>query len=207
MLLITSNARVYVCSGNIIFLYASPNSFMEAYASGPRIQITLRKAAWAGAMLILLLPLVAMLFTSEVHWTRSDFIIAALLLFVPLGIYERVARKAVTPTYRAGTGVALGAAILLLWTNGAVGLTDSAADFWYVGCLGIGLVGALVSRFRARGMAWAMGATALTLVVAGGIALVTGIIPAYNSTLESLGITGLFVGLFGGAALLFWNAS
>lgn len=168
--------------------------------------MSLRSIAWMGAVLILLFPLVAMPFTNEVHWTGSDFVFAAFLLFIPLGIYELVTRKPVSSAYRAGVGVALGAAVLLLWINGAVGITDSEADSWYALVLIIGLLGTLAARFRARGMAWAMCATAFSLATVGVIALATGIIPAYNSAFEILGLTGLFAGLFSGSAFLFWKA-
>ena len=38
-----------------------------------------RIAGWGGALLLLILPFVAMQFTREVNWTAGDFIFAALM--------------------------------------------------------------------------------------------------------------------------------
>lgn len=166
-----------------------------------------RIAAWAAAALFLLANFVAMQFTDEVDWSASDFVFAGVLLFVPLGIYEFVARKTSDTAYRTGVGMALVAGLLLLWVSGAVGITDSEADLLYFLALVVGLVGAFVARFRPDGMARAMFVTALALASAGVIALVAGMVPAYNSAFEILGITGFFVVLFVGSALLFREAA
>ena len=160
-------------------------------------------AAWAAAALILLLPLVAMQFTDEVSWTVSDFVFAGALLFGALGTYELTVRTTGNSAYRAAVGVALAAAVLLLWANAAVGVTDGAADALYPGVPAVGIFGALVARFQPRGMARAMLATALAQALIGVIALVAGMVPAYNSAFEILGITGFFAALFVGSALLF----
>ncbi len=163
-----------------------------------------RMAAWAVAALILLAPLV---FSDEVNWTASDFVFAGVLLFGSLGIYELMARKTGDTVYRFAVGVAVAAAFLLIWVNGAVGITDSDADGMYVGVLAVGFIGALLARFRPLGMALAMFATALALVSVSVIALVAGIVPAFNSAFEILGITGFYVTLFVGSALLFRKAA
>lgn len=161
-----------------------------------------RIAAWAVAALILLLPL-----ATGAPWTGSDFVFAGVLLFLPLGIYELVAGKTADPNYRTGTGMALVAALLLLWVSGAVGITDSNADLLYVLALAVGVVGVFVVRFRPHGMVRAMYATALALASAGAVALVAGMVLAHNSVIEILGITGLFAVLFVGSALLFQKAA
>lgn len=166
-----------------------------------------RMAAWAVAALILLLPLVVMQFSDNVNWTASDFVFAGVLLFGSLGIYELVARKTEDTLYRYAVGVAVAAAFLLIWVNGAVGITDSDADGMYLGVLAVGFIGALLARFRPQGMALAMFATALALVSVSVIALVAGIVPAYNSAFEILGITGFYITLFVGSALLFREAA
>jgi hypothetical protein len=166
-----------------------------------------RKAAWVGAALILLAPWVAMQFTDEVNWTVSDFVFAGVLMFGALGTYELAVRKTGDTAYRAAAGVALAAAVLLLWANAAVGITDSAADAIYAGVPAVGIVGALVARFRSRGMARAMFAAALAQALIGVYALHAGIVPAHNSAFEILAITGFFAALFVGAGLLFRQAA
>ena len=167
-----------------------------------------RVAAWAAAALVLLVPLVAMQFTDEANWTVGDFVFAAVLLFGSLGAYELAARMTGNTAYRAGVGVAIAAAFLLVWVNGAVGITDSDADLmFFLGVPTVGIIGAIIVRFQPRGMARAMFATALAQALVAGIALIAGIVPAYNSAFEILGITGFFVALFVGSALLFREAA
>ncbi len=160
-------------------------------------------AAWIGTALILLAPLVAMQFTDEVDWTAGDFVFAGALLFGALGAYEFTIRKTSNTAYRAAVGIALASAVLLLWVNAAVGITDSAADAMYAGVPAVAVFGAIVARFQPRGMARAMFATALAQALIGVIALTAGIVPAYNSAFEILGISAFFGALFIGSALLF----
>ncbi|HEX9953371.1 MAG TPA: hypothetical protein VGB53_16490 [Rubricoccaceae bacterium] len=167
----------------------------------------LRTASWAAAALILLLPLAAMQITNQVVWTASDFAFAAVLLFVPLSLYELVARKTGNTAYRAGVALALVGAFVIVWGSGAVGITDSNADMLYFLALVVGFVGTLVARFRSSGMARAMGATALSLALAGVIALGAGVVPAPTSAVEVSGMTGFFVALFVGSAMLFREAA
>ena len=49
--------------------------------TGGRRGSRLRIAVWAGAAIILLLPLVAMQFSNEMNWGLGDFAIAGVLLF------------------------------------------------------------------------------------------------------------------------------
>ena len=71
---------------------------------------------------ILLLPLLAMQITDEVVWTLGDFAVAGALLVGTGLIYELVARKIDNIAYRAAIGVALLAALLLVWVELAVGI-------------------------------------------------------------------------------------
>ncbi len=52
-----------------------------------------------------------------------------------------------------------------------------------------------------------MFAMALAQALVAVIALIAGIVPAYNSAFEVLGITGFYVALFVGSALLFRHAA
>lgn len=167
-----------------------------------------RKARWSAAVCVLLLPLIAMQFTDEVNWTLSDFVFAAILLFGSLGVYELAARMTGDITYRAGAGVAIAALFLLTWINAAVGITDSEADFYiFFGVPAVAILGAIIGRFRSGGMAIAMVVAALAQAMIAVFALAAGIIPAFNSAFEILGITGFFVTLFLGSALLFQRAA
>lgn len=162
-----------------------------------------RIAAWATAALILLLPLVA-----GADWTVGDFVFAAMLLFGSLGAYELAVRMTRNTAYRAGVGVAIVGAFLLVWVNAAVGITDSDADILFFTVVPtVGIIGAVIARFQPDGMARAMFATALVQALVAVVALIAGIVPAYNSAFEILGITGFFVVLFVGSAMLFREAA
>lgn len=71
---------------------------------------------------VLLIPLLAMQFTDEVEWGLTDFIVFGTLLFGTGLTYELVARRVSGVKYRAVIGVALLAAMLLIWADLAVGI-------------------------------------------------------------------------------------
>ena len=74
------------------------------------------------AAFILLLPLLAMQITDEVVWDLADFAVAGALLVGTGLTYELVARMTGKLAYRAAIGLALAAALILVWMNLAVGL-------------------------------------------------------------------------------------
>jgi hypothetical protein len=149
----------------------------NAAAGGGRRGNRWRIALWSVAALILLMPLIAMQFTDEVAWTAFDFVFAgALLLGVGL-TFELAASRTGSITYRAGVAVALLAALLIIWSAGAVGIIGAEthpANLMYGGVLAIALVGVFVAGFRPLGMARAMFAAASAHALAGVIALAAG---------------------------------
>jgi len=160
---------------------------------------------------ILLLPLLAMQFTDEVVWDLADFAVAGVLLFGAGLTYELIARKAANLTYRAAVGVAVAAALLLVWMNLAVGIIGNEgnpANLMYIGVIAVGTIGALIARFQAHGMARALFAMALAQALVAVIALVTKLGssgPIWPR--DVLIATGFFVSLFVGSALLFRRAA
>ncbi|HEX8350579.1 MAG TPA: hypothetical protein VF598_11495, partial [Hymenobacter sp.] len=114
-----------------------------------------------------LLPilLVAMQFVAGMVWTLSDFVIAGLLLLGTGLLYLLIASRAQNSAYKLAVGVAVAAALLLIWGNLAVGFIgneDNPANLLYGGVLTVGFIGAIVAQLRPRGMACAMFAAALT---------------------------------------------
>ncbi len=90
------------------------------------IFMILQNKRLTGIMLIvavlLLIPLVAMLFTNEVHWTLPDFIAAAVLLLgAGLGC-EFVLRKVRNTRQRIIICAVILAALALIWVELAVGI-------------------------------------------------------------------------------------
>jgi hypothetical protein len=114
-------------------------------------------------------------------------------------------------SYRSAVGVALATALILLWLMGAVGVIGvegDPADLMYFGVLAVGMVGAVIARFRPEGMARALLATALAQALVAVIALIAGKHQAsISSVYEIVGLNGLFVALFLGSAWLFRHAA
>jgi hypothetical protein len=164
---------------------------------------------------ILMLPLLAMQLTDQVVWDLADFAVTGALLVGTGLMYELVARKGGSIAFRAAVGVALAAALLLVWMNLAVGLIgseDNPANLMYVGVLAIGIIGAVIARFQPQGMARALFATAFAQLLVPVIALIAGMHgPPVGSNLsgilEILTLNGFFVALFVGSALLFRHAA
>jgi len=171
--------------------------------------ITKRLSVWAVVVaLILLIPLVAMQFTEEVNWDLFDFAFMGTLLFGSALTYELIARKMSNVAYRAAVGVAVVTAVLLVWINGAVGIIgDGPVNLMYFGVLAVGLIGALIARFRPRGMARALFATALAQFLVPVIALIIWKPDFAPGVLKVFGLNAFFVMLFVGSALLFRRAS
>ena len=155
---------------------------------------------------ILLIP-----FLAAPAWTLTDFVTAGALIFGTGLTYELAARKAGNIAYRFAVGVALAAAFLLVWINLAVGIIGDSGDpanLMYVGVLAVGIIAAIIARFRPPAMGRALFATALAQALVAVIALIFGL--GSGSPPGVLGIlilNGFFVALFVGSALLFWYAA
>ncbi len=74
------------------------------------------------ASIILLVPLVAMQFTSEVQWTLSDFLIGAVLLLGTGLLLELLLRVIKKTSLRIAVGAAILLILLLVWAELAVGI-------------------------------------------------------------------------------------
>ena len=160
---------------------------------------------------ILLIPLLAMSFTSEVDWTLSDFIIAGILLFGTGLTYIAATRKSRAAVYRIAVGLSLATALFLAWANLAVGIIGQESNpinLLYFGVLGVGAIGSLSVRFRPGGMAHTLYATALSQALVTAIALAGGFYQSPpSSTFEILGVNGFFIMLWIASALLFNRAA
>ena len=169
-----------------------------------------RMAIWVVAALILLLPLVAMQFTDEVTWGVADFALAGSLLIGAGITYELAVRIRGDSVYRAAVGVALAAALILVWLSlgvGIIGKDGDPANLIYLGVLAVGIIGSVMARLRAAGMARALLATAFAQALVAVIALIGGWGSPWSGRLEIAGLTGFFVALFVASALLFRKAA
>ena len=160
---------------------------------------------------ILMVPLVAMIFTEEVNWSPFDFIVMGGLLFGSGLAYVLISRMSDSTSYRIGVGTAVLAGLLLMWVNLAVGIIgseDNPANVLYLGVLLTGFIGAAISALKPRGMAITMFATALAQMLVPVIALIV-----WRPTLnDAPGIVGVFMlnaffaAMFAASGLLFWRA-
>lgn len=159
---------------------------------------------------LLLIPFIAMRYTTEVDWSASDFILMGLLLFGFGTAYVLISRLSAHPAYRWGVAVAVGTGFLLIWSNLAVGLIgseDNAINTWYFLIPVYGLVGGIIARFQASKLTWiVLGAAGIQIVITLG-ALATGAqhLP-YSSVTEIIGVNAFFTAFWLAAAALFRQA-
>ncbi|HYX36833.1 MAG TPA: hypothetical protein VE954_27310 [Oligoflexus sp.] len=114
-------------------------------------------------------------------------------------------KKSNTP-YRFAVGIALASAMILVWLSlgvGIIGRDGDPANIMYFGVLAVGIIGALMVRFRPLGMARTLLAMALAQTLVAVIALTAGLGRPWSGPLELSILNGAFVGLFVGSALLF----
>lgn len=161
-------------------------------------------------VIILLIPFVAMQFTSEVNWTAADFLIMGTLVFGTGLTYVLLNRFVPNWVYRIAIIVALGATFLMIWANMAVGLIGSgpnAGNIMYAVVVLIVVIGIVASRLRSPGMERTMYAMVSALIVLTAIALVSGMnrYPGSSST-EIISVGAFFAALFFLAGLLFHAA-
>lgn len=163
----------------------------------------LRWLIWGGAVCLLLLPLVAMQFTREVQWDGFDFAVMGALLAIACGTYELGAWLSGDRTYRAAFGLAVLTGFLLVWVNLAVGIIKTQSgdeNLVFAGVLGVAAMGALLARFRPRGMSMALLATAIAQASTIGLCIAMGW-PAMH------GASALFCAMWLTAAALFRRAA
>jgi hypothetical protein len=113
--------------------------------------------------------------------------------------------------YRIAAVIALGTALLLVWgvsAMGVIGAEGDPFDLLYIAVLAVGLVGAVLVRFRPEGMVLVLVAMAVTqaLIALIGLAIGKQDVPV-SSVAEILYLNGFFVALFLGSAWLFRHAA
>jgi hypothetical protein len=112
--------------------------------------------------------------------------------------------------YKLGLAAAGGSAFILLWLAAGVGIIGADGDranMMYLGVLAVGIIGALIARFKPLGMARTLVAMAVAHAVVGAVALIAKLGQPHSPPLEILGLTGFFIVLFGGSAWLFRQAA
>lgn len=112
--------------------------------------------------------------------------------------------------YRFAIGIAIAAVLILVWLSlgvGIIGKDGDPANRMYLGVLVVGIVGAVIARFRPLGMARALFAMAIAQATIATIAIVAGLGRPWSGPLELSLLNGFFVALFAGSAWLFRGAA
>ena len=175
-----------------------------------RRRIPWRPILWSIPVALLLLPAVAMQFTDEVDWNAFDFIFAT-VMFGSVGlVVELTVRSSRSIAFRAAVALALAAAFLIIWINGAVGIfgdEDHPANVMFGAVLAVAVLGSIAALFRAPGMAIAMFAAAVAQLAVGVIALVGGMAEGPAAPYDVIGSTGFLGGMWLVSGLLFRKAA
>lgn len=162
----------------------------------------IRIIAWGFAALLLALPAIAMQFTREVNWGPEDFTVMGLMIGGTGFLIEVAVRLSAHWAYRTGAFVALLGIFFLIWVNlavGVIGSEDNQLNAMFAAVPLTAAVGTLLAGFAARGMRWALVATAVVQAGIGGAAWYHG----YNILPFTAVMTGLWLfsaSLFGRAA-------
>jgi hypothetical protein len=170
----------------------------------PQLVKTMLRVA-LGALAVLMVPLVASRVVEGWNWTAGSFVLVYVLFFATGMVYALIARKMGAWSYKAGVGVALVAGFALGWSNMVhVADSENPANLVYYSVLVVGVVGALLARLEARGLARTLFAMAATLALI-AVMLPSGA-PPYLARNMAIG-HGVFVALFTASGLLFRHAS
>ena len=145
------------------------------------------------------------------NWSIFDFAFFGAMILGVSVVYALAKRTANNRTYRFAIGVALAAAFLLVWINGAVGIIgneNNDANMMFFGVLLVGVVGAIIAGLRPKGMARAMYATAIAQVTVAVIALAGDLgLAGASWPWDVLVLTGFFASLWLFSAWLFRKAA
>lgn len=138
-----------------------------------------------------------------VDWSASDFLIMGILLYGSCIAFEIGARLSGSFAYRLAFGIAIATAFFTTWINLAVGIIGSENEWInlvFFGVLAVGFIGALISRFEAKGMALAMVVTAVAQAAIIAVAL-------YYRSMEAVVLSGIFAASWAVCARLFANVA
>ena len=146
-----------------------------------------RLAGWGTAIALLLFPAIAMQFSDEVNWGVEDFAFATIMIGGVGLVLELTVRLASNAAYRAGVGIMLAVIFVTCWVNLAVGIIgneENPQNLMFFTILLVPVFGAMLVRFRARGMAFVMLASAAAQIVVGVIGFTMGaLLPVWTAVM------------------------
>lgn len=135
-------------------------------------------------------------------WSSADFAIVGLMITSVAALVFLNVKFKTNRMYRIASGLTLAGALLLVYINLAVGLIgseDNSSNVMYFALLGLLSLGAIVSKFRPRGLALTLLITALGQLLIPAIAKTT----AANAWV----LTILFAALWIAAGFLFLKSA
>lgn len=132
-------------------------------------------------------------------WSLGDFALFGAMLLAVCGSYELAMILSDQRAYRLGFGLTLLGMFLLVFANLAVGIIgseDNRANLAFFGIPLVGIVGALIARLSARGLA-------TTLYVMAGLQVAAALLFPAQDRVFMLLVTGIFTTLWLAAAQAF----
>jgi hypothetical protein len=108
--------------------------------------------------------------------------------------------------YRVALGIAVVAALLLVWLSlgvGVIGADGDPANLMYLGVVAFGVLGAIGTRLQPLGMSNTLFVMAAALALILLAALATGLGLPYSGALELILLNGFFVAMFAVSGWLF----
>ena len=108
------------------------------------------------------------------NWDWLDFLAFGAMVTVVLVVITLAWRRARNRAYRGAMAVAVLGGFFLVWVNAAVGIIGNAsndANLMFFGVLAVAVLGSLLARFRAKGMALTLYATALAQILVAAFAI------------------------------------
>ena len=170
----------------------------------PQLLKTMMRVA-LGALAVWMVPLVASQFVEDWHWGVGGFGRVYVLFFATGMVIALIARRMGVWSYKAGVGLAMVTGFALGWST-MVQVADSGhpENLVYYSVLVVGIVGALLARLQARGLAYTLFAMSATF------ALIVVVLPwgAPPDLARDMAIGhGVFAALLTTSGLLFRHAS
>ena len=158
----------------------------------------------------LLVPLTGMQLSAEWNWSGRDFLTAWVLLSAAGFFYTFLNQPRAGPAARLASVLVVATSLLLVWLNLAVGVVGSEgnpANPLYAAVIGTGIAGAIIARFRPRGMAWTAFAMAAVQTMVPLIALKLHQPDFHPGLAQVLLLNLAFTTLFAIAGLLFLHTA
>lgn len=146
-----------------------------------------RMLIWGGAVVLFILPAVAMRLTNEVVWTASDFAVWAAMLLVACAVADIALRKATSFVTLSAGLIAVGAGFFTVWVNLAVGIIGNEHDphnLPFMAVPLVALIGGLIARLKPDRMALAMLVAAVAQLAAAIFAISDGRVDQGSRTAE-----------------------